>query len=162
MQLRLLTILVCLATRLAAAPLGTDRAYAEMVRWEGHRLIPYRDQDGWSVGVGHALTMHGEPVKRAYSRTEVRQLFLRDLAVSLEACRSGVKNFDSLPEDVQLIALSVAWTCGPTGFRQFKDFRFALSHRTYYAAATTLYLSRWYRQVAPSRANWCVTTLRAQ
>ncbi len=158
----LLLVLFCAcATLTRAAPLDTSRVYAELVRWEGHRLVPYRDQDGWSVGVGHALTMHGEPVKRIYTRAEVYQLFLRDLAVSKEACRVGVRDFDDLPEEVQLIALQVAWTCGPSGFARFKDFRFCLSNRAYYAAATQLYLSRWYRQVSPARANAAITTLRS-
>ncbi len=162
MQLRLFTILCCLAARLAAAPLDTDRAYAELVRWEGHRLVPYQDQDGWSVGVGHALTQHGEPVKRLYTRAEVRALFIHDLAVSLEACRAGVKGFDDLPEAVRLVCLNVVWSVGPAGFMAFKDFRFALSRRAFYASATALYLSRWYHQTSPARANWAIATLRAQ
>lgn len=145
-----------------AAPLTIDRAYIAMVTWEGHRLVPYKDRDGWSVGVGHALTMHGEPVRRAYTRAEVYQLFLHDFAVSQEVCRAGVRDFDGLPEEVQLVALSVAWTCGPTGFMAFRDFRRALSRRAWTASATALYLSRWYGQVSPARANAAIATLRAQ
>ncbi len=159
--MRLLLALLCVASA-CAAPLSTERAYADLVRWEGHKLIPYRDADGWSVGVGHALTRHGEPVKRVYTRAEVRTLFYHDLAVSLEACRAGVRDFDLLPEEVQLIALNVAWGVGPEGFMRFKGFRFALGRRTYNAAATELFLSKWYRQVSPSRANWAINALRSQ
>jgi GH24 family phage-related lysozyme (muramidase) len=144
-----------------AAPVTTERAWVELVRWEGLRLVPYRDADGWSVGVGHALTRHGEPVRRRYTSTEVRGLFYHDLAVSLEACRAGVTDFDALPEEVQLVALNVAWSVGPEGFLAFKDLRRALSHRAYTAASVSLYLSRWYQQTSPSRANWAIQTLRS-
>lgn len=160
--MRLIVILLCLATRLAATPLTTDRALLEMTRWEGHKLRPYRDADGWSVGVGHALTRHGEPVKRLYSRAEVYQLFLHDLAVSLEICRSGVRGFDDLPTEVQLVCVNLAWTCGPAGFMAFRDLRFSLSHRAYDAATTALYLSQWYRTQPAARANWAIHVLRSQ
>ncbi len=159
--MRLLWLMLCLVVTATAAPLSTDTVYATMVRWEGHKVVPYRDQDGWSVGVGHALSRHGEPVKRAYTRAEVYRLFVRDYAVSLEICRAGVSGFDGLPEDVRLVCLNVAWGCGPSGFMAFKDLRRSLSRRAYTAAATSLYLSRWYQQVSPARANWAVNTLRS-
>jgi hypothetical protein len=158
--MRLLLALLCAATAYAA-PVSTDHAYADLVRWEGHKLVPYRDQDGWSVGVGHALTMHGEPVKRSYTRAEVYQLFLHDFAVSKEVCRAGIRDFDRLPEDVQLVALGLAWGVGPTGFMRFRSFRLALSYRAYEAAVTELATSRWARQVSAARLNAAIHVLRS-
>lgn len=143
----------------SAAPLNTERVFASMVRWEGYRTVPYKDGDGWSVGVGHALIMHGEPVKRTYSRAEVYQFFIHDYAVSLEACRNGIRDFDDLPEAAKLVTLNLVWGVGPTGFRRFKDFRFALSHRMWNTSANELGLSRWFHQISPDRANWCLRTL---
>ncbi len=160
--MRALAILLCLAARLAAAPLDTDRVYSAMVLWEGHRLVPYKDQDGWSVGVGHSLTTHAEPVRRSYSRAEVYQLFLRDYAVSLEAARAGVIDFDELSEEVRITVLGIIWTVGPTGFMRFKDLRVALSRRAWSAACVSLYLSKWYRTQPAARANSAINTLRTQ
>lgn len=133
----------------------------ELTRWEGHRLVPYKDGDGFSVGVGHSLTRHGEPVRRVYTRAEVYQLFLRDLAVSIEVARAGVRDFDDLPDEVQLVVLNVVWSVGPTGFMRFKDLRFDLSHRLFDAAATELGVSRWHSQVSAARADWAINTLRS-
>ncbi len=156
----LLLALACVASA-CAAPLNTDLVMVEMTLWEGHRLTPYPDAGGWSVGIGHSLTQHGEPVKRTYTRLEVRQLFYHDLAVAYEAARAGVSDFDDLPDDVRLLTLGVIWGVGPTGFERFRAFRLALSYRSYDLAANELGLSRWYQQVSPRRANAALHTLRS-
>ncbi len=154
---------LCLAGRLAAAPLQTDLVMVELTRWEGHRLVSYKDGvHGWAVGIGHSLTQHGEPVRRLYTATEVRAFFYHDLAVALDTCRAGIDDFDSLPEEVRLVALNVAWGVGPSGFMAFKDLRRSLSRRAWTAATMSLYLSQWFHQVSPARANWAIAVLRAQ
>lgn len=158
----LLFVVLCLcATITRAAPVFIDRAWREMVKWEGNKTTPYRDAGGWSVGVGHNLTAHGQPVKSAYTRAEVYQLFLHDLAVSLEAARAGVRDFDDLPQDVQLVVLGVIWGVGPTGFTRFHSFRLALSYRAYSSATTELASSKWARQVSAARYNVAIRVLRS-
>ncbi len=137
-------------------------AWSELIRWEGHSLTPYRDGAGYSVGVGHSLSAHAEPVKARYTQTEVWALFLADLSWSLDSCRSGIRDFDSLPRDIQLVALGLAWNVGRTGFARFHDFRVALSYRSYESAAFALQTSRWYQQAPARRVNAYLGTLRSQ
>lgn len=148
------------ATHLYATPVSPDAMRAYLIRYEGYRLTPYRDGNHWAVGVGHSLTAHRQAV-RAYSRVEVERFLWTDLSWSLDACRRGVRDFDDLPHEVQLLCVGVAFTVGRTGFERFRQFRLALSHRAYNAAAHELRWSKWFTQVSAARANAAVRVLLA-
>ena len=150
------------STAPATTGLTLDQIRAHLVQWEGYRTQPYRDGPGWSVGIGHSLTQHGEQGiwHRPYTSVEIERLFRRDVAWSLDACRQGIEDFDALPIDVQLVAIGVCWGVGRTGFERFRGFRLALSYRAYDSAATELRLSRWAGQVGPNRTRAYVQTLR--
>ncbi len=140
--------------------LDTIRAY--LVQWEGYSLTPYRDGPGYSVGIGHSLFANREKV-RPYSRAEVERFFYRDTSWVIDACRLGITGFDQLPTDVRLVCIGLAFGVGRTGFARFHQFRLALSHRAYNAAAHELGLSKWYRQqVSPARARAAYNTLLSQ
>lgn len=149
-------LFILLAAQVIAVPL--DKLRQEMVRWEGYRLSPYRDGSGYAVGIGHNLTAHGEEV-RTYTAAEVEAFFKSDIQWAIAACRNGIDNFDDLPDDVQIVCISVAFTVGRTGFQRFKDFRLAMSYRAYNAAATELRLSKWAAQVSPSRRDHHIDVL---
>lgn len=163
-MLRLLAILalVAPAPSALAAPVTLDQARAFLVQFEGYRLVPYRDGAHISVGIGHNLTVHGERVKSRYTALEVERMFRRDLVWALDACRAGVRDFDDLPERVQLVALGVCWTVGRTGFHRFTNFRRALSYRAYNSAAHELSRTPWARQVGEHRSRHHIHVLLAQ
>ena len=145
-----------------AVPVTEGAIRAHLVQWEGYRLTAYRDGPrGWSVGIGHSLTSNMEKVKRsAYTRAEIERFWAEDCSWAWDACRGGVERFDDLPQDIQLITLGVAFTCGRTGFARFVSFRRALGWRAFDLAATELATSRWYAQVSAARASTYVKTLR--
>lgn len=164
MRLVLLAIILWLLHAAAfAAPVGLATIRQHLVQWEGYRLTPYKDgPNGYSVGIGHSLFANGERVKPRYTAIEVERLLLRDIAWSLDSCRTGIDRFDDLPERVQLVAIGVAFTTGRTGFIRFSGFRRALSWRAFDMAASELGRSRWYTQVSARRANAYIRTLRTQ
>lgn len=142
-----------------AAP-SPARIRAELVKWEGYRLVPYRDGAHWSVGIGHNLTVNRQPARR-YSPAEVERFFLADVSWALDACRKGISDFDDLPEQVQLVCISVAFGVGRTGFDRFRNFRLAMSYRAYDSAASELRLSKWATQVSPARRDHHIRVLRS-
>ncbi len=142
-----------------AAPVTVGVAWGYLLPIEGYKTHPYKDGLSTSVGVGHCLTCRGETVKETYSASEIRAFFIRDFAVSQEVARHGIKDFDNLPQDVQLVAIGLAFSVGPTGFMRFRMFRLAMSQRAYMAAATELADSKWYQQVSPRRARAAYNTL---
>lgn len=167
---RLVSCLVafaCLSRAGRAAPTQADSLSPTTVelhlrRFEGYRTVPYRDGPSWSVGVGHNLSAHREPVKARYTDVEIRRFLLADTAAALDACRLGVTGFDDLPVEVQLVCIDLAFTTGSTGFQRWGNLRLALGRRAYSSAAIELTLSRWWRQVSAERANWALRALRAQ
>ncbi len=138
------------------APLGLHAQsrydYMEfLVRWEGFKTKLYKDGRNWSTGIGHSLSAHGQAPKKSYTQAEIIQFFDTDLAAALVAARNGVDRFDELPADVKKVVIGVVWTCGPTGFMKFTDFRFALGHRMYTSSQAALKQSKWATQVSPLR-----------
>ena len=163
MRIPLALLSFCCST-LGAAP-SVAAVRESLIKWEGYRLTPYRDPSGRAVcvGVGHSLTAHREPVRVRYTAREVEKMLLRDIATALDTCRAAVDRFDDLPDDVQLVCLNLAFSCGRSGFMRFVNLRLALRYRAYELAASELGLSLWYRQQAsPERARWAYGVLKAQ
>ena len=138
----------------------TADVFVNLVRFEGYKVIPYRDGNHWVIGVGHSLTGHKETVKKSYSYEEIRNYFLSDYAEALATCRRLVDDFDRLPEPIQLLCLNLVWSVGPTGFSKFKNFRLALKYCAYSTARIELALSKWASQVQPARRDWALNQLK--
>lgn len=163
MRLLLALLSFCCST-LGAAP-SVAAVRETLIKWEGYRLTPYRDPSGRAtcVGVGHNLTAHKEPVKARYTTREVERMLLRDISTALDTCRAAIDRFDDLPDDVQLVCINVAFSCGRAGFMRFTNLRRALRYRAYGLAASELGHSLWYRkQASPERARWAYSVLKAQ
>ena len=157
---RFLAIFLLSVLAATAAPITYAEARDYLVQWEGYRTTPYRDGPGYSVGIGHSLTANGEIPRARYTAVQIERYFAADLSWALDACRAGIRDFDELPKRVQLVALSVAFTTGRTGFHRFSGFRRALSWRAYEAAAAELSHSFWRNQVSASRFNHSISVIR--
>lgn len=157
----ILTLLSLAALPLKGAPTEVDY-FIHLNGYEGFKLSPYRDGKDTCVGVGHNLTAHKRTPKASYTQEEIMGFFHSDLAIALRAARKGITNFDQLPDEVQLVMVSLIWTVGPTGFLKFKNLRRALSWRAYDSAAAEIRDSLWFHQVQTSRANETFRVLRSQ
>lgn len=156
--LALVTLVTAPAVWCAPVPFAAIRS--EQVHWEGYSLTPYSDGvNGWSAGIGHSLVAHGEPIAARYTAAEVERWFVRDVAAAVSACRAGIRGFDDLPHDAQLVGIALAFSCGRAGFLRFHRFRAALSARSYRSAATALAASRWAAQVGRARSAHCINLL---
>lgn len=142
-----------------SGPVSLQTIRESISRWEGYRTRPYKDRGAVCVGAGHNLTANREKVKSLYTTIEIEQYLYFDIARSVDVCRAGIERFDELPQDVQIVALNVAFTVGRVGFERFRDFRLALGYRAWGNAAVALGTSLWYKQVAPDRANWAYRVL---
>lgn len=159
-MIRLLLFLLCVAPAVASP---TDAAYlAYLTKVEGYCTVPYQSAGDWHVGIGHDLSAHGEHPRASYTAAEIKHLFQHDLVIAIMTCRDGVRDFDSLPNDVQLVTVGLAFNCGPLGFRRWTGFRFALGHRAFNAAASEVGQSLWARQVGASRFNGVIHVLLRQ
>jgi GH24 family phage-related lysozyme (muramidase) len=163
---RLITVaLASLAITLPAAAQSVASITAPdyrpaLVVYEGIRDEPYRDRNGsWVVGIGHSLTANRERVKPRYTRDEIAAFYDHDLATALRSARLLVKGFDEMPDGVKEVCVHLIFTCGPSGFARFKDFRFCIEHSMWHSAASRLKDSRWARQVSRPRRDWALDLL---
>lgn len=152
--MRLLSLLLLFAAPTLFAAPSLDAIKAHIAHWEGFSLAPYnRSIKGvvveTSVGYGHNLRAHGEPI-RLYTQEEVDAFFARDVEDALRACRH-IKDFDRLPDQVQLCCIGIAFSTGPTGFSKWKGLRRALNGRLYELAGYEIASSVWARQVGQTR-----------
>lgn len=144
------TVLVILPMRTQASAIPSDKVLIYLIQMEGFKLVPYRDGHQLCVGIGHVIT---DSTVRIYSDEQIYAWFDADLANARRICRKGIKGFDDLPHDAQLVSISLAWCVGPTGFMRWKDFRTQLSKRRYKRAAEALQQSLWWKQVSVDRAE---------
>ena len=121
-----------------------DSFFPYIEKWEGNSPTVYRRLNETCVGIGHKLP-HNE--HRSYSSFDIYRFYHEDYARALDTCRVGISNFDLLPTNVQVVAMSVAWTTGRSGFMKFRKFRHLLSVGRYREAATELANSRRTSQV---------------
>lgn len=152
-------LLILVACPVFAVP-SKDVAYANLVKFEGYRNVPYRDSGGWAVGVGHNITYNKTPLKPFYSDSEIKRLFERDYLKALAACKKLIVGFESLPVGVQLVCINIAFSCGETGLEKFRKFRLALSRKNWHTASIELKNSKWFSQVQASRRNWAFNEIR--
>ena len=124
-----------------------------MVKWEGYKTSTYTCSAGMpTVGIGHNLRNETN-IKSKYSESEVEKFFVTDSLKAIKIARKYVCDFDSLPRDAQLVTISLAFNVGETGLAKFTRYRAALAKRQYREAAEELRKSKWWKQVASSRAN---------
>lgn len=135
-------------SELSATPVDLVKLYAFTIQTEGFKMVPYRDGDQWCAGMGHVLRGPRKPI---YYDDEILGWFEADVENARRICRKGIKHFDELPDEAQLVAIGLAYTTGPTGFMKFRDFRKQMSHQRFKRAANALKNSLWRTQVGEAR-----------
>lgn len=152
----ILLLFICISSCKAAIDINHFKAW--LIQWEGYHTEVYKDPGSGHriIGIGHNLDTGTPWYKKLigldYTKNEIDQFFIADLNVALAAARKGIQNFDNLPRDAQYVTLSLIWSCGPSGFMKFKDFRNSLKRRHFVLASTALRDSLWFKQVQKRRA----------
>lgn len=145
--------------------MNVDQLRIELAEDEGCKYEIYLDHLGLpTCGIGHLITADDPEstlsVGTAVSEERVDTLFRRDVAVTLEDCKRLYKNFDELPEEVQLIVANMMFNMGLPRLSKFKGMKAGVDAKDWNKAADEMVDSNWFDQV-PNRAKRLVARMRA-
>jgi GH24 family phage-related lysozyme (muramidase) len=106
--------------------MNLDQLRIELAEDEGCKYEIYLDHLGLETcGIGHLITKddaeYGQAVGTEVSEERVQQLFRRDVSVTIEDCHRLYPDFDSLPEEVQLIIANMMFNMGLPRLSKFVD-----------------------------------------
>ncbi len=131
---------------------------------EGCKYEIYLDHLGLpTFGIGHLVTESDEeynrPVGTAITTDRVAECFNKDVGTVLEDCERLYPDFDSLPEEVQLIIANMMFNMGYPRLSKFKGMKAGVDARDWQQAADEMVDSKWYHQVS-NRAERLVSRMR--
>ena len=132
---------------------------------EGNVEKIYLDHLGLpTFGIGHLVTKSdpefGEPVGTPVDKDRCIEAFSKDLETVMSDCYKLYSDFDSLPEEAQLIIANMMFNMGRPRLSKFKGMKRGVDARNWNQAADEMVDSRWYKQVT-NRANRLVERMRA-
>ena len=131
---------------------------------EGCKYEIYLDHLGLpTFGIGHLVTEadeeYNQPVGTTITADRVAECFNKDVRTVLEDCEKLYPDFDSLPEEVQLIIANMMFNMGYPRLSKFKGMKAGVDARDWQQAADEMVDSKWYRQVT-NRAERLVSRMR--
>ena len=131
---------------------------------EGCKYEIYLDHLGLpTFGIGHLVTESDEeynrPVGTFITTDRVAECFNKDVGTVLEDCERLYPDFDSLPEEVQLIIANMMFNMGYPRLSKFKGMKAGVNARDWQQAADEMVDSKWYHQVT-NRAERLVSRMR--
>ena len=144
--------------------MNIDKLREELAEDEGCKYEIYLDHLGLATfGIGHLITKddpeYGRDVGTVIEQGRVQSAFNLDITVTIEDCHRLYKNFDELPEEVQLIIANMMFNLGYPRLSKFKGMKAGVDARDWSVAADEMVDSRWYTQV-PNRARRLVDRMR--
>ena len=145
--------------------MNIDKLREELKVDEGVKYEIYLDHLGLpTFGIGHLVldsdVEHGQEVGTAVSEDRVVEAFASDVDVVLKDCVTLYPDFETLPEEVQLIIANMMFNMGRPRLSKFKGMKRGVDARDWNTAADEMVDSAWYRQVT-KRADRLVARMRA-
>ena len=145
--------------------MNLDKLRIELAEDEGCKYEIYLDHLGLpTVGIGHLITENDPEFKMGVGDTvseeRVHAMFRLDVAVAIEDCIRLYKDWDELPEEVQLICANMMFNLGYPRMSRFVNFCEAISQRDWNRAGDEMIDSKWYDQVT-NRAKRLVARMKA-
>ena len=142
-----------------------DQLREELTEDEGCKYEIYLDHLGYpTFGIGHLVREsdpeHGEEIGTSVSEDRVIEAFESDIETVLSDCETLYPNFNSLPEEAQLIIANMMFNLGYPRLSKFKGMKRGVDSEDWNAAADEMVDSRWYKQVT-NRANRLVERMRS-
>mgnify|MGYP001171644705 CR=1 FL=1 len=117
-----------------------------------------------TFGIGHLITKkdpeYKMPVDTPVSDARIVECFNNDVLIVVADCNKLYKNFEELPDEVQLIIANMMFNMGRPRLSKFKGMKAGVMASDWDAAANEMIDSRWYKQV-PNRAGRLVKRMRA-
>ena len=145
--------------------MNIDQLREELKIDEGVKYEIYLDHlDLPTFGIGHLVldddAEHGQAVGTVVSVERVNECFASDVGVVLSECNILYPDFETLPEEVQLIIANMMFNMGRPRLSKFKGMKRGVDAQDWNAAADEMVDSAWYRQVT-NRADRLVQRMRA-
>ena len=137
--------------------MNLDKLREEIALDEGIKYEIYLDHLGLpTLGIGHLVresdVEYGEPVGTPVTEERVIELFESDVLSVLEDCDRLYPEFETLPEEAQLIIANMMFNMGYSRLSKFRMMKAAVEAGDWKEAAAQMKDSRWARQV-PNRAD---------
>ena len=132
---------------------------------EGIKYEIYRCSEGYPTGgIGHLITewdepYYGMPIGSKISHEQVDEWFARDIQVTLKDCEIIFEEFDSLPQEAQLVIANMCFQLGRPRLSKFKNFIAAVKDQDWDRAADEMKDSRWYKQTT-ARAERLISRIQ--
>ena len=145
--------------------MNIDKLREELAEDEGCKYEIYLDHLGLpTMGIGHLITKddpeYGLGVGTVVEQSRVQSAFNLDITVTLEDCQRLYKDFNDLPEEVQLITANMMFNMGRPRLSQFKKMIQAIRDGNWLEAGNQMQDSRWYKQVT-NRADRLISRMKA-
>jgi len=146
--------------------MNRQAVYEQLKIDEGVVYEVYKDHLGYpTFGVGHLVLEadpeHGEPVGTPVSEERVKEVFEKDLDISVSECKVLYgDDWDNFPGEVQEILVNMLFNLGRPRLSKFKNFNKHVHSHDWKAAAPEGRDSLWYRQVG-NRAERLMSRLEA-
>ena len=144
--------------------MNIDQLRMELEYDEGCKYEIYLDHlDLPTFGIGHLVTVddpeYDQPVGTAVSEERVKEVFEKDVQITIGECKKLYDDWDDLPEEVQLIIANMMFNMGRPRLSAFKGMKRGVDARDWNAAADEMVDSKWYQQVT-NRAQRLVDRMR--
>ena len=115
-------------------------------------------------GIGHLITewdvdYYGKPIGYPVPNEQVNTWFEKDLDVTINDCKIIFEEFDSLPEEAQLVIANMCFQLGRPRLSKFKKFIAAVKEQDWERAADEMKDSRWYKQTT-ARAERLISRIQ--
>ena len=132
--------------------MNIDKLREELKVDEGVKYEIYLDHLGLpTFGIGHLVLdsdmEHGQEVGTPVSEDRVIEAFASDVDVVLKDCVTLYPDFETLPEEVQLIIANMMFNMGRPRLSKFKGMKRGVDARDWHQAAMEMVDSNWYKQV---------------
>ena len=143
------------------------RLQDDLANDEGIKYEIYRCSEGYPTGgIGHLITewdeeYYGKPIGTKIPNQQVDDWFAKDIETTIKDCKLLFSQFDSLPEEIQLVLANMCFQLGRPRLSQFKNMIAAVEDLDWAKMADEMEDSKWFRQT-PERAKRLITRVDRQ
>jgi lysozyme len=127
--------------------INDDVVKAFIKRNEGIKYKPYKDADGFSVGIGHYIgSTLPEDMNRRFTEKEINDLFEKDYAIHKQVAER-FPNYDKLDANGKTALIDLAFNLGESKLGGFVKAKAAAENKDMNKLISELIASDWYNQV---------------
>jgi len=101
----------------------------------------------WTVGYGHNLEAHNEPIPKLITQQEAEDYLSQDIQSAVNDCINSIPCFANLDSVRQAVLVDMCFNLGIKGLLGFKQTLTYVSNGEYEQAASQMLLSKWAKQV---------------